>query len=48
MIPDEIDRAEALNILISNPSAGMSRIRFKELAVCLSARSVTPGTPMRY
>ncbi|GAB2183556.1 hypothetical protein LAB1_08650 [Roseibium sp. LAB1] len=31
--------------MISNPSAGISRIRFKELAGCLSARSCMAGHP---
>jgi hypothetical protein len=36
---------ELLNVFISNPSAGISRIRFKELAGCLSARSTIAGHP---
>lgn len=37
--------AGALKVFISNPSAGINRIRFKELAVCLSARSAIAGHP---
>jgi hypothetical protein len=47
-VPQKREKAVANDIIISNPSAGIIRIRFKELALLPLSPASMPGIFMRW